>query len=172
MKKVDMYSGSWTNRPWDLPSQNYKRIVFQPSFSRGYVKLQGWRLGKKWNERKLRVLSVAKIESCAFLGRDPTDSPKWNPLENHVWCVHLFWRMTSEAVDARNPALVEVGRLSHYIEGGLYTSQVVVWDFFHQQDVLTSSQLSLWDLGQIPLQWELYNFHQLWPSRRPSWKWE
>ena len=50
--------------------------------------------------------------------------------------------MTSEIVDAKNPALVEVGRLSQYIEGGLYTSQVVVWDFFHQQDVLTSSQLS------------------------------
>ena len=54
----------------------------------------------------------------------------------------FFWRMTIETVDARNPALVEVGRLSHYIEVGLYTSQVVVWDFFHQQDVLASSQLS------------------------------
>jgi len=37
-------------------------------------------------------------------------------------------------VDGRNPAsqLRLVGSLSHYLRG-FYTSQVVVWDFFHQQ---------------------------------------
>ena len=28
---------------------------------------------------------------------------------------------------------VEVGSLSHYLQGLFFTSQVVVWDFFHQQ---------------------------------------
>ena len=32
------------------------------------------------------------------------------------------------------PSQVEVDSLSHYLQG-LYTSQVVVWDFFHQQYV-------------------------------------
>ena len=36
-------------------------------------------------------------------------------------------------VDGRNPAPVEVGSLSHYLQG-FFTSQVVVWDSFHQQD--------------------------------------
>ena len=35
-------------------------------------------------------------------------------------------------VDGRNPAPVEVGSSSHYLQG-FFTSQVVVWDFFHQQ---------------------------------------
>ena len=37
-------------------------------------------------------------------------------------------------VDGRNPAPVG-SSLSHYLQGfnGFYTSQVVVWDFFHQQ---------------------------------------
>ena len=35
-------------------------------------------------------------------------------------------------VDGQNPTPVEVGSLCHYLEGSL-TSQVVVWDFFHQQ---------------------------------------
>ena len=40
-----------------------------------------------------------------------------------------------DTVDGRNPAAVEVGSLCVYpiIYDGMYTSQVVVWDFFHQQ---------------------------------------
>ena len=61
---------------------------------------------------------------------------------------NIFEMCTFCTVDGRNPAPVEVGSLSHYLQGfylqGVYlqgfylqgfihTSQVVVLDFFHQQ---------------------------------------
>ena len=39
---------------------------------------------------------------------------------------------TVEIVDGRNPAPVELGSLSHYLQR-FFTYQLVVWDFFHQQ---------------------------------------
>ena len=35
-----------------------------------------------------------------------------------------------DTVDGRNPAPVEVGSFSHYLQA-FFASQVVVWDFFH-----------------------------------------
>ena len=53
-----------------------------------------------------------------------------------------FWRMLYPPqnfgvilVDGRNPANQWICSLSHYLQG-FFTSQVVVWDFFHQLTVL------------------------------------
>ena len=46
-----------------------------------------------------------------------------------------FWKPATNqtaTVDGRNAAPVEVGSLAHYLHV-FFTSQVVVWDFFHQQ---------------------------------------
>ena len=46
------------------------------------------------------------------------------------------WDADCHTVDGQNPALqVEVGSFSQYLSlfTGFCTSQVVVWDFFHQQ---------------------------------------
>ena len=50
-------------------------------------------------------------------------------------------------VDGWNPAPVEVGSLSHQLQG-CFTSQLVVWDFFHQQ-----YQLVVWDFFHQQYQW-------------------
>jgi len=39
---------------------------------------------------------------------------------------------THPTVDGRNPAPVEVGSLSHYLQGSFHP-RWVVWDFLHQQ---------------------------------------
>ena len=50
------------------------------------------------------------------------------------------WHTVDGSEIRRSP--VEVGRLSHYLHG-FYTSQVVVWDVFHQQYDLTKHQLEV-----------------------------
>ena len=51
-------------------------------------------------------------------------------------------------VDGWNPAPVEVGSLSHYLQG-LAPSQVVVWDFSHQQSQKTSWEFCVQKLVRI-----------------------
>jgi len=63
------------------------------------------------------------------------DDLKWTfhlPTINFRGFVSFQW---SNTVDGRNPAPVEVGSFSHYLQGfiGLYKSQVVIAGFFHQQ---------------------------------------
>ena len=57
----------------------------------------------------------------ASLGASPKSTPATPKEKKHFG-----------TVDGQNPTPVEVGSLCHYLEGSL-TSQVVVWDFFHQQ---------------------------------------
>ena len=48
--------------------------------------------------------------------------------------LEVFWHPNKEhTVDGRNPANQLMGSLSRYLPGFIYISQVVVWDFSHQQ---------------------------------------
>ena len=49
-------------------------------------------------------------------------------------------RVCNHTVGGKNPAPVEVGSLSHYLQGFI-RPRVVVWDFSHQQDVANDSQI-------------------------------
>ena len=66
---------------------------------------------------------------------------------NRLSVIRIGWEskygdpLMGGTVDGRNPAPVEVGSLSHYLDTRFYTSQVVVWDFFHQYSIL---QLQHW----------------------------
>ena len=62
------------------------------------------------------------------------------------------WLAGGHTVDGWNPALVEVGSLSVYpiiYSTRFYISQVVVWDFFHQQLILLYYYLLESSLGLV-----------------------
>ncbi len=63
------------------------------------------------------------------------------PMENHLQKHLLCWRgpIVDGSEIRRSP--VEVGSLSHYLRRVLALSQVIVWDFFHQQYVAFSKKL-------------------------------
>ena len=62
----------------------------------------------------------------------------WSGAATRWSCTVVTWLVThsetlwfcGDTVDGRHPAPVQVGSLSHYLQV-FYTSQVVVWDFFH-----------------------------------------
>ncbi len=85
--------------------------------------------------RPLRNESASDIPTSSCPAERPV--PMWGVTNN--WHFELVFygaqRNTVQyinTVDGRNPAPVEVGSLSQYLQC-FFTSQVVVWDFFHQQ---------------------------------------
>ena len=56
--------------------------------------------------------------------------PKLSPTQTQTPSSNLV-SGGDDTVDGRNPALVDMVKIPLFT--GFYTSQVVVWDFFHQQ---------------------------------------
>ena len=60
-----------------------------------------------------------------------------------------------DTVDGQNPAPVEVGRLSHYVQGFIHTRRIqAVQDFVHQQ--YECLVCSLWLFCVIPPKWPMF----------------
>ncbi len=130
----------------------------------------GWRL-----QHMLIAPCLALLIACQLVPTLWQPHQGSNSLEAKLWW-YCWWFVRNLT---RKP--VEVGSLSHYLQGfiSFYTSQVVQ-DFFHQQYTMSMICLAIWkwftwiqpNIAGSPPSSNGFLIPKKWWSNLPSWRWD